>query len=164
MKEPMRSEYNCKYLERQLARMMSTSTTTTTTTTTTTPSPDISQNQRAGMEVFTMRPMIAQHNANTNRFPPMTLTSQNNYNPFTKYIQELALINPYDHPDNKIFKDPDIFPPFNVQQQQGYIPLPVKPAYHEEHLKTFYALANGRNITNVQTSYGSNYIQSESTL
>lgn len=118
---------NCKKLERQLYRLTST-----------TDSPNARNDMGVNVNTHTATPMSHQDPTR-----PLTLT-----NPFTKYIQELALINPYDHPDNKVFRDPDIFPPFNVQQHQnGYIPLPVRPAYHEENLKQYYAMANGQNVS-----------------
>ncbi|OXU29757.1 hypothetical protein TSAR_014807 [Trichomalopsis sarcophagae] len=118
---------NCKKLERQLYRLTST-----------TENPNARNDMGVNVDIHASRPMSHQEQTR-----PLTFT-----NPFTKYIQELALINPYDHPDNKVFRDPDIFPPFNVQQHQnGYIPLPVRPAYHEENLKQYYAMANGQNVS-----------------
>lgn len=89
--------------------------------------------------------------AHTNAGPVSTssLESQMPHNPFTKYLQEIALTNPYDHPDNGIFRDPDVFPPFNIQQQMhsGQLPLPLKNP-HEEDNEKYYPMQIGQNTSN----------------
>ncbi|KAJ8679329.1 hypothetical protein QAD02_015116 [Eretmocerus hayati] len=48
-------------------------------------------------------------------------------NSFAPFNSDFSLPNPYDNSANSIFRDPNVFPPFNIQQQQqqNIFPLPL---------------------------------------
>ncbi|XP_058804413.1 uncharacterized protein LOC131671756 [Phymastichus coffea] len=127
----------CKHLEKQLEKL----------TSTTEKAIDNSANLQNQKYDFLTPPPISPNNVE-NLYSKLMSDAQTSYSPLSKFIQELALINPYDHPDNKIFRDPNVFPPFNIHHQNAYLPLPVTPGYNEDRLKEFYDMANMRNHSN----------------
>lgn len=63
------------------------------------------------------------------------------FNTFGKFVNELALVNPYEHPD-ELFRDSGIFPRFDLNQKPAktYLPLPLNPDFTADKLKNFYTL------------------------
>jgi hypothetical protein len=75
-------------------------------------------------------------------------------------MQDLSLTNPYDHPDNKAFRDPDIFPPFTVEDRQNaYLPLPLGPNNMENMDKFYATLVTQGSNERIENSNNGNYTQ-----
>lgn len=84
---------------------------------------------------FGVLPMMQNQFTNTNLMPT-------SFNAFGKFVNELAIGNPFDHPDNEIFRDPNIFPPFDIKQhlQKTFMPSPISPNFVAENTKNFYSM------------------------